>query len=522
MSSLCLLSVQSLCLNLGEERRLGPLDLQIYSHAHIALIGPNGAGKSTLLRALRQCSDRLRVGYLEQDLSWNADQSVWEAAGGSELAKLQRFEELDPKSPDYAPLLDHLVDQDSFLLPQRLEDLLSRYELIEARDRPVATLSGGERMRLGWVRMLAQAPELLLLDEPTNHLDQRQRAALLQLLDDWKGAAIVVSHDVDFLRHWPKTLWSLEYGQLRSFSGSYEELLEQQAHEEATEHAEWEALLRKRRKLGLSVAQEEMRRARTVKQGLKKYDRDKMKANLENERAEFTMGRKIKKRVHEEREDVREEIAKRRKSRLPTPRFHFDASRAPAQLMLSQASVGFADMTLLSEIELRLQAGDCLRIRGDNGSGKSTLLRALNGDPSLVRGGSWELPDPARTAFLDQHYGLLDRDATVLEMLSRSRPDWSLDQLRHQLGAFLFVHHASLEKKVAVLSEGEKARLCLALLSASSPDLLILDELCNNLDLGCKQHIAAVLRKYPGILVLVSHEDAFVEVIRDDVLTLDL
>lgn len=521
MSRSIVLDLADLCLVLPHKTCFANVSARVHQGDRIALIGDNGSGKSSLLKGLLdkhpyvtgQVQSQGRIAYLPQDPSFPADSTVWSAAATEVQGLLDALENLED-SETYEECLDYLIAHEAFDIEARLEALLDEAGLLQERNRLACTLSGGERMRLRWVSLLISQPDLLLLDEPTNHLDGRQREWLVKQLNAFKGAVIMISHDLDLLQSWPQQIWQLHREEMRCFNGIYSEYIALiQAEEEARE-AKRAELSQRKKKLVSTLQNEATRQVRTEKQGKKRYFGDPLLGKGARERAENTMGRAHKKRTHKEKEEVSNELRELRQSKPTPPRFHLRQSRRAAFcLQVENGTVSYPGSQILSDLNFQLRSRERVSLSGDNGSGKTTLMRALVGDPLLILGGKWELPALAeeRIAYLDQHYSILDAYDTVGAALKLRRPDWSeAERLRH-LNSFLFTDFRVVEQQISSLSEGEKARLSLALLAADAPDLLILDEVSNNLDLGTKEHLIQVLNAYEGALLVNSHETAFLE-----------
>lgn len=528
MSSPCLAHFKQVPLiipgQLPRESRPPQLTAALHRGDRIALIGDNGSGKSTLLRLIKELQPE--AGVLPQALPVDSPLNVWELAKEpvrqlfddlEQLETLSQTLEENPEAMDsYSTVLERLQNSGGFEVEAHLESLLSKLDLTELRERSINQLSGGERLRLALVQMLAKQPELVLMDEPTNHLDNERRCWLFQWLEEWTGAAIIVTHDLDLLQRWPQQIWHLEPTGIRIFNGSYAAYLHERAIEAEKEEENYQALKAKKKALSAALQKEETRRARTTKQGQRKYQNSpKIVRKKAIERAENTMGRHEKKRVLEDKLHTIEELKHHPRSRPPTVHFHFSSPDKASSfaLYVEEGAVGYGEHSVVSNLKFSLLAGERLAICGRNGSGKTTVMRALLEDPEVWRKGSWDLPKDlsSRCAYVDQHYRVLDHSSTVGANIRKQRPDWDVDTVAKHLASFLFLHRKVIDKPVSVLSEGEKARLALALVAAQAPDLLILDEVSNNLDIRTKEHLITVLRAYPGALLINSHEEGFLQ-----------
>ena len=185
---------------------------------------------------------------------------------------------------------------------------------------------------------------------------------------------------------------------------------------------------------------------------------------------------------------------------------------------ISDASIGYTEgeQHILKSVNLSLSAKERIATRGKNASGKSTLLRALCSHPSIARTGNWHLPQPNNIGYLAQHYRNLNNELTVIEQISEVRSDWRENDVRRHLSSFLFRKNEEVTNTIENLSGGERVRLSLCLIAARPPRLLILDEITNNLDIETKEHVIQVLREFPGNMVVVSHEDDFLNKIGID------
>lgn len=238
-----------------------------------------------------------------------------------------------------------------------------------------------------------------------------------------------------------------------------------------------------------------------------------MASNAKAGRAEETSGRK-KSAIDKRKSDLTESLSDLRLLEIIVPKFSIEGSNAARGIVvqISGGSVGYSEnQPILSGIILSLGSGERLAITGDNGSGKSTLIKAILGDESVCKTGEWHLIKREDIGYLDQHYGTLYPDKTVLETIADLVPHWSHAEIRRHLNDFLFRKNEEVNAFVSTLSGGEKARLSLAQIAAKTPKLLILDEITNNLDLETKEHVTQVLKAYPGAMIVISHDTDFLE-----------
>ena len=466
------------------------------------LVGPNGAGKSTLLSVLsgRLAPSRGRV--------------VREGAAA-----------LLPQGsgPERVGTARDLLGAGSHPA-WRSERALARVGL-EGLDlsREVATLSGGEATRLRLARLLLDEPETLLLDEPTNHLDEEARNSVRELVASFRGAVLVATHDRSLLALAGRVA-ELRGGRLRLYGGGWSGFLEaRRAEREASERAlrDAERELDAARRAAREAAERHARRSARGRREAARGGLPKIVANARRRSAESSAGRL--KGVHDERiEAARTALGTARAAAPADPSIAVDleAPRVPPRRRLVDAE----------GLNVRLPRGwlwavplsfcvvgpERIWLRGPNGAGKSTLLSLLSGrkpDAGTLAVGA------ARVGLLDQDAAVLGADGTLAEALRRLAPSRREHERRLLLGRFGFVQDAG-EKPVAALSGGERVRAGLAALLASeqAPDLLLLDEPSNHLDLPGLEAVVSALRTWPGAFLLVTHDATFardVEVTRE-------
>jgi ATPase subunit of ABC transporter with duplicated ATPase domains len=427
---------------------------QISYGSRIAIIGRNGSGKSSLLKMVPAiCAEDVVVGYVPQ------------------------------------VIIEH------------------------------TNLSGGQRLNKAVTEALSLDPNVLLLDEPTNHLDNRNRKSLIRMLQNYPGTLIVVSHDKELLHHCTDTLWHIDNDKVHIFSGNYDDYMREIKLKRASIERELEILSRQKKDMHHKLMQEQQRAAKSKAKGEKKIENRKwlkMVGDLKGMKAEKSQGKKLK-NIDETKNDLSNKLADLRLPEIIIHKFSIEDSDSGrgVVIQISNGSVGYSQVQpILSGISLSLQGGERIAITGDNGSGKSTLIKAILGDKSVCKTGEWHVIKREDVGYLDQHYGTLYPDKTVLETIADLVPDWSHAEIRRHLNDFLFRKNEEVNAIVSTLSGGEKARLSLAQIAAKTPKLLILDEITNNLDLETKEHVAHVLKAYPGAMIVISHDADFLEEIR--------
>lgn len=422
---------------------------QIPYSSRIAIIGRNGSGKSSLLKMIAAiCSEDVIVGYVPQ------------------------------------VIIDH------------------------------TDLSGGQRLNKAVTEALSLDPNVLLLDEPTNHLDSRNRKSLMRMLQNYPGTLIMVSHDKELLRQCTDTLWHIDHGKIHIFSGNYDDYMREIKLKRSSIEGELELLSRQKKDMHHKLMQEQQRSSKSKAKGQKSIDQRKwptVVSNAKAGRAEETSGLK-KSAIDKRKSDLTESLSDLRLPEIIVPKFSIEGSDAARGMVIqiSGASVSYVEgQPILSGIALSLQGGERIAITGDNGSGKSTLVKAILGDKNVYKTGDWHVIKQEDIGYLDQHYSTLYPDKTVLETIADLVPHLPHTEIRRHLNDFLFRKNEEVNALVSTLSGGEKARLSLAQIAAKTPKLLILDEITNNLDLETKEHVAQVLRAFPGAIIIISHDADF-------------
>lgn len=450
--------IQNLSLSFNHKVCFENFSAQIHYGERIAIIGANGSGKSTLLK--------------------------WLAAYASEEIKV-------PKDAMMAYVPQIVVGFD--------------------------TLSGSERFNKALTQALSSNPNVLLLDEPTNHLDRRNKQSLLRLLKHYTGTLIVVSHDTELLRNSVDILWHIDNGKIQVFSGNYEDYRREIMLKRASIEQELSRLNRQKKDTHQALMKEQTRAAKSRAKGEKSIREHKwpLGGKATALRAEETSGRK-KLAIEDKKQALSEQLVALRLPEMIVPKFSLNSADLGDKplVVITAGSVGYLGKApLLNDLHLTLRAHQKIAILGDNGSGKSTFFKAILRETQLFKTGSWHMPQQEDIGYLDQHYATLAADKTVCDTIAAQVPMWSHADIRRHLNDFLFRKNEEVNALVEQLSGGEKVRLCLAHIAAFTPKLLILDEITNNLDLETKAHVIQVLSHYPGAMMLISHDEDFLQAI---------
>ena len=354
---------KNICFSLPHKLCFEQLNETISYGHRIAIIGRNGSGKSTLLKILQ--------GLIEPT--------------------------------DGELIIPH--DINIGYVPQ----------VIEAFD----SLSGGQRFNEQFTQALATAPDILLLDEPTNHLDLKNRNSLIRMLRSYQGTLVIVTHDVELLRHTVDTIWHIDQGRIRVFSGSYDDYRHELVIQQQSIEQELSMLSRQKKDAHLSLMKEQARAKHSRTTGEKNIERRKwptVVSGSKARRAEETSGRK-KCELKNQRESVLERLSEINRPDVIIPSFSIQAGESGRVLVsISDGCVGF-ESPILTAIHLSIMTGDRVAIMGDNGTGKSTLIRAILDDEIVIKRGAWHVVKRESIGYLDQHYATLDPQKTVLDVM---------------------------------------------------------------------------------------------------------
>ncbi len=430
---------------------------------HVGVIGPNGAGKTTLFKIIVNQisldsgelvkSQRLNIGYLEQEA----------------------HEPLDVSAEEY---LETTCTTPLWELKQLGTDL----GLLESHFAvPFHKLSGGYRMRMKLLSLIGREPNLMLLDEPTNFLDLESILALEKFLRGYQGAFMLISHDREFLRRVTDHTLEVEGGEITKFPGNIDDYFEQKAQ--------------LRTILEAQAANQEAKR-KHLQDFIDRFGAKATKARQAQSRA---------KQLDKMEKIEIKELQVRAQIKIPPP-----LSTGKEILNIKGAALGYPEKTVISRCDLRLERGVHLGVVGFNGAGKSTLLKSLSGRLPLLTG-EIKLGHQVSLSYYAQHVSEeLDPKETVLQSLQRvASHDIPTQEILSVAGSLLFSGDA-VQKKVAVLSGGEKSRVALGQILLQRSPLILLDEPTNHLDFDTVEALTVALKNYPGTVVVVSHDRSFI------------
>ncbi|GMV43463.1 MAG: glycosyl transferase family 2 [Myxococcales bacterium] len=488
---------------------------QVNPGEKVGLVGPNGAGKTTLFRMIMgeeqpdegtiERPRRLTIGYFRQDVGdWRGRSVLAEAMAGAgevadlheELAALEHRmaeagEDLDAVIERYGEVQGRFEQLGGYDLEPRAHTILAGLGLTaEQVEGDVGRLSGGWKMRVALARILLARPDVMLLDEPTNYLDIESILWLEDFLRDAPGALVMTCHDRDVMNRVVKKIIEIDGGEVRVYGGNYDLYEQQRAEEAARREAQYERQQ--------AMVAKEMRFVERFKAHAAKS------AQVQS---------RVKKLDKIERVEPPRRIVERSYDFRKPPRSGDDVVKVRG------VRKAYGSRIVHDGLDLIVRRGERWAVMGENGSGKTTLLKMIAG-ALAPDGGSVELGASVVMGYFAQHQmEQLDGSHTILEELQAHAPTAGIGALRNLAGAFGFSGD-DVDKQIAVLSGGEKARLALAKILYDAPNLLVLDEPTNHLDLITKRALTRALVSYEGTVIFVSHDRSFLRALATRVLEL--
>lgn len=507
------MKIENLYMSFGTQEIFNNISFQINSNDKVGIVGVNGAGKSTLLNIILgnikpdsgtiKLNTSIKVGYLPQVImeeTKSKDQTVFEyLLEGRPIKKLKK--ELEDLYQTIATIDNDYELKKYYKKINRVSEMLEYYDEYNAEsillkiisgmnindellDLKLKDISGGQKSKIAFARLLYSNPEILLLDEPTNHLDLDTKDYIIDYLKKYHGIILVISHDIDFLNEViNKTLYvdKIKHDVV-IYNGNYEKY--QKIKEERD--------LAKKRLYEKQIKEEEK-----LKNIISKYiGGNEKKANVAKDR--------IKKLERLQKEKV--ELEKKNKYARFNIKINYPSYGIP--IKCNNLTFGYDENNLLYEnLNFDLSRGEKLLIVGENGIGKTTLLKLIMGFLTPLEG-TIQITDKTQIAYYAQEHEILENDKTILENFSNyGLADY---EIRRILGSFLFSED-DIYKNVQVLSPGERSRVALAKISLSGANTLLLDEPTNHLDPMTQQIIADTFKNYEGTMLVVSHNLDFVD-----------
>ncbi len=510
-----LIAADNLQFGFNGESLLENINFSLNEGDRVGLIGGNGEGKTTLIRLLLGelegesgvlfRKNGARIGYLAQNGGYDSDNTVFEEMREIFEGDIRAIESLrviekriatqDEHSDEYRALSakyealnKQIAARDSYHFEVRIRTVLNGMGFESVYDQPISTMSGGEKTRLKLCRLLLEEPELLILDEPTNHLDVKTLFWLEDYLSAFKGAILTVSHDRYFLDKLVTQIYELEKKKLSVFKGNYSKY--------------------------------KILKAEKTARLLKEYEKQQEERAHMQEYVDRNLARASTTKMAQSRRLALEKMELIEKPNLPPtpPRFYFTYADKPYERVLEVNSLRLqaGDKLLLENASFTLTRGEKCAVIGDNGTGKSTLIKELvHGKNPAVKFGRF-----VKIAYYDQENANLDPEEKVLSELWGRHPLWEQTKVRTILAQAGLVAE-DMDKKVRMLSGGERAKLALAVFECENGNFLLLDEPTNHLDLAARESLEAALKEFDGTLLFVSHDRYFIRALAGKILELE-
>ena len=504
-----LISAQKLSKSFGAEDIFSEITLSIPRGAKIGLVGPNGSGKSTLLQILMgitpsdsgsvQRAKKITIGYLPQKFEAEFEKSPYQECLSvfSDLilmkGKLNQMEQdlangnnVSELLSSYGNLQNTFESRDGYVFETRIHQVLQGLGFSKSEEnRPWYQLSGGQKTRAYLAKILLMNPDLLILDEPTNHLDINAIEWLESFLKEYKGGALIVSHDRYFLNQTVEVIWELD-SSFEIYHGNYDAYLQQRQARYERQKAEFESQQE-------FIAKEE----------------EYIRRNIEGQNTRQAQGRRTRlERLLEESKITNPILHRKIQTNLSS-----SIRSGDIVLRTKNLEIGYLDdhKKLISIPDVVLQRGECVAILGPNGVGKSTFIKTiLNEIPPLA--GEVEMGANLKVGYFAQAHEKLNPKATLMDEISAAAPQMLPAEIRSYLARFLFTGD-DVFKTTETLSGGERGRLALAILALQNANLLLLDEPMNHLDLEAQETLQALLKDFNGTILLVSHDRYLVDAI---------
>lgn len=505
-----MLNAHQITVSFGGDTLFDGISFRLGKGDRVGLIGKNGAGKSTLLRLMSQentptsgtfaFEKNCKIGYLPQDLDFEHGRTVLEEAYLA-FEEIKSIEQRQEAIHQFMETTQDFESQSYFDQLDELNELNTRYEMIggyhyqaqtekillglgfSMRDlnAPTDTFSGGWRMRIELTKLLLRDNDILLLDEPTNHLDIESIIWLEQFLKKFKGALVLVSHDRMFLDQVTNRTIEIVQQRIFDFKKSYSKYM---------------------------IFREELRAQQLAAQKNQEKEIQQTEKLIERFRAKASKASMAQSLIKKLDKIDRIEIDPEENKRI---KFEFAISHQPGKIILQTHNVSkaYEDKQVLSDVNLEIERGEKIAFVGQNGQGKSTLAKIIVSE--IQYQGEVKLGHNVQLGYFAQNQSTyLNGDQTVLESAEDSATPENRTKVRDLLGAFLFPGEA-VDKKVKVLSGGERNRLALCKLLLQPFNVLIMDEPTNHLDIASKNVLKEALLKFKGTLILVSHDRDFVQ-----------
>lgn len=500
-----LLEVKDISMSFGEKTLFKEGSFKLYKGEHMGLVGDNGAGKSTLLKILldKELPDEgsilwqknIKIGYIDQYLKSEGNVTVYEYLKTSfkEEFKLEKklnnlYEELSKNYREsfmkkIGDIQEELEYRDFYSIESKIDRIVLGLGINSfGVDTKLENLSGGQQTKVILARLLLEDNNVLLLDEPTNFLDYEHVLWLSEYLKEFKGAFIVISHDLEFLNEITNCILDIEFSKINKYYGNYEKFL----------------------KLKEEYRNNYIRSYNSQQEYIKKTE-SYIRKNKAGVNSKMARGR-------QKQLDRVERISKPNSKKKPMITFREDLSFRKIELL--DLEVGY-NYSLLPKLNLNINSGDKIAITGFNGIGKSTLLKTIVGILDPISGDVVFSKD-TKVSYYEQDLNWENQNLNALEIVSLNYPNMKIENIRKELSKY-GIAAEDLEQPIKTLSGGEQSKVKLCIMALKKANILILDEPTNHLDKDTKISLKEALLNFNGAVVLVSHEKSFYEDLVDKV-----
>ena len=504
----------------GADTILEEINFEIKGTQKIAIVGRNGSGKSTLLKSIIN-NDMLsegigtekfniykegnpQIGYLKQ-IDFEDDSltmleeilKVYKTITDlenkiAELVVKMQTDKSEQMAQEYLRLQERYELLDGYTYKKEYETAINKFGFSkEDKSKKLSEFSGGQRTKIAFIKLLLSKPDILLLDEPTNHLDITTIEWLEGYLKNYSKAVVIVSHDRMFLNKIVNKVYEIEYGAITEYTGNYDFF-------EKQKRVNYEKQLK-----DYEYQQKEIKRLTDIADRFR-YKPTKAKMALSKLKQVERM--------------VKVEEPNKYDTKTFKTGFKLEKESGTNVVTIERLEIGYSDK-IIEDITLKIYKGQKLAIIGSNGTGKSTLLKTIVGKIKQI-GGEIEFGHNVKIGYFDQQIAQLNSDKTVFDEFKDEFPQLTVTEARNNLASFMFVGE-DVFKQVNMLSGGEKVRLQLCKILKSGPNLLILDEPTNHMDIIGKETLENLLKEYEGTLIFVSHDRYFVNKIADSILVIE-
>lgn len=498
----------------GAETIIEEIDFEVKGQDKVAIVGRNGAGKSTLLRALInnemleegigeskfvvQKEGVSNIGYLKQmefeDESVTLLEEVLKIYKPiieletkiETLAKKMQLETSEELIKQYSNARDRFEFLEGYTYKKEYETAIRKFGFSEEdKNKKLSEFSGGQRTKIAFIKLILSKPDLLLLDEPTNHLDITTIEWLETYLKTYPRAVVIVSHDRMFLNKIVNKVYEIEYGNLTAYTGNYE-------FYEKQKRVNYERQLK-----DYEYQQQEIKR---------------LTALVERFRYKATKAKMAQAKLKQIERMVKVEEPNKYDLKTFHTNFKLNKETGNNVLHVKDLEIGY-NTKPITKVNFDLYKGQKIAILGSNGTGKSTLLKTLVGKEKAISG-EFEYGTNVEIGYFDQQMAMLNPNKTVFDEMYDRFPELTVTEVRNSLASFMF-YGDDVFKEIAVLSGGEKVRLELCEILKKGPNVLILDEPTNHMDIVGKESLENMLKEYAGTIIFVSHDRYFVNKIAD-------